>query len=755
MGTFNDGDSGSSIRTKINTAIQKTEGTSAISTIDVDGGAIDGVTLGTNSAVTEAQIDNVNVNGNAISTTNTNGNLEFDPNGSGKAVFKGNSTKGAGQFVLNCEQNSHGITIKGPPHSAAASYTLTLPNTDGSANEVLKTDGSGNLDWVAQSSGISNVVDDTTPQLGGDLDTNSNSIKFGDRSSSGVNELIFGAGDDLKIFHGTNNHSQIVEGGSGNLQIYASNLQLKSNAGADYLLATDGGSVELYHNSNKKAETTSTGLTVTGTVAATAFSGDGSSLTGISASLSGNMAGDIASNGHEIKFADSGAADENRLTFGASDDLEIYHDGSNSYIVEGGTGDLRLQAANLAVQNTFGQAMLEANNGGGVNLYHNTSLKASTLSDGLSVRGQLKIQNSSGTTQYTLPAGDGSASQVLQTDGSGTISFATISGGSPDLFAESYDGSSTKPSASGSQNAVAIGVSASASSHDTIAIGESSTASATKALAIGYNSFSSGGGAGTAVGHTAYVNTGTYANAFGHNSYSTGQDAVAIGQARAQGTDSLAAVISTNSSSYGAGSAGNGIALGRNAKSTGARATAIGFESVSSGIDSHAFGRGATASSENAFAFGYKANANVLGCFAFSAGIFGAEGDAQGRQYILRADTTDATATVLTTDNGSASVFNCPRVDSDTVITFDGVVTATQNGAQAYAGWKVEGLIVSDGGTVTMAASTVTAIQNTPNWGMTVTADDSNNILKITGTGEAAHNIRWVANIRTVETTYA
>ena len=294
MGTFNDGDSGSSIRTKINTAIQKTEGTSAISTIDVDGGAIDGVTIGTNSAVTDLRVDNLKADGNTISTTNTNGNLEFDPNGSGKAVFKGNSTKGAGQFILNCEQNSHGITIKGPPHSAAASYTLTLPNTDGNADQVLKTDGSGNLDWVAQSGG---------------------------------------------------------------------------------------------------------------------------------GSLSGNMAGDIASNGHEIKFADSGAADENRLTFGASDDLEIYHDGSNSYIVEGGTGDLRLQAANLAVQNTFGQAMLEANNGGGVNLYYNTSLKASTLTDGLSVRGQLKIQNSGGATQYTLPAADGSANQVLQTNGSGTHFF--------------------------------------------------------------------------------------------------------------------------------------------------------------------------------------------------------------------------------------------------------------------------------------------------------------------------------------------
>lgn len=97
---------------------------------------------------------NLDVNGNAVVST-ANGNIELNPNGTGVVIFKGNATKGAGQFKLNCEQNSHGIVIKGPPHSAGASYTLTLPDTDGAANEVLKTDGSGNLDWVAQSGGSS------------------------------------------------------------------------------------------------------------------------------------------------------------------------------------------------------------------------------------------------------------------------------------------------------------------------------------------------------------------------------------------------------------------------------------------------------------------------------------------------------------------------------------------------------------------------------------------------------------------------
>lgn len=62
-------------------------------------------------------------------------------------VVKGDSTNGSGQITLNCENNSHGIKIKGPPHSAGANYTLTLPNDAGTANQTLNTDGSGSLSW--------------------------------------------------------------------------------------------------------------------------------------------------------------------------------------------------------------------------------------------------------------------------------------------------------------------------------------------------------------------------------------------------------------------------------------------------------------------------------------------------------------------------------------------------------------------------------------------------------------------------------
>jgi hypothetical protein len=61
----------------------------APSTIDINAGTIDGVTLGTNSAVTEAQIDNININGNTITSTNTDGNIVLDPNGTGSISLAG------------------------------------------------------------------------------------------------------------------------------------------------------------------------------------------------------------------------------------------------------------------------------------------------------------------------------------------------------------------------------------------------------------------------------------------------------------------------------------------------------------------------------------------------------------------------------------------------------------------------------------------------------------------------------------------
>ena len=71
------------------------------------------------------------------------GPVNFDDN----VIIKGDSTNGSGKLTLNCENNSHGVHIKGPPHSAAATYTLTLPNNTGTNGQLLTTNGSGTLTW--------------------------------------------------------------------------------------------------------------------------------------------------------------------------------------------------------------------------------------------------------------------------------------------------------------------------------------------------------------------------------------------------------------------------------------------------------------------------------------------------------------------------------------------------------------------------------------------------------------------------------
>ena len=95
----------------------------------------------------------LDVQANEINTSTSNGNIKLNPNGSGVVEVKGDGGSNDGTIQLNCSQNSHGVKIKSPAHSAAASYTLTLPPTDGSVDQVLSTDGNGVLDWVNQTGG--------------------------------------------------------------------------------------------------------------------------------------------------------------------------------------------------------------------------------------------------------------------------------------------------------------------------------------------------------------------------------------------------------------------------------------------------------------------------------------------------------------------------------------------------------------------------------------------------------------------------
>jgi hypothetical protein len=92
----------------------------------------------------------------------------------------------------------------------------------------------------------------------------------------------FGDGQDLLIFHNSTD-SIIRDNGTGDLFIEGGNrIKMTNPTGIEtYAVFNQDGAVELWYDNSKKLETTGSGVTVTGTAYATAFSGDGSALTGI------------------------------------------------------------------------------------------------------------------------------------------------------------------------------------------------------------------------------------------------------------------------------------------------------------------------------------------------------------------------------------------------------------------------------------------------------------------------------------------
>ena len=91
--------------------------------------------------------------------------------------------------------------------------------------------------------------------------------------------------------------------------------------------------------------------------------------------------------------------DNNKAIFGAGSDLQIYHDGSRSIIQDNGTGNLRIQANNLELNNADNsENYLFAANNGAVTLYYDNDPKISTSTTGVILTGSIAVDNGEGIT---------------------------------------------------------------------------------------------------------------------------------------------------------------------------------------------------------------------------------------------------------------------------------------------------------------------------------------------------------------------
>jgi len=249
------------------------------------------------------------------------GDLDMNSNSISSGVLGVKNEGTQSEIRLYCESgNAHYAAIKAPLHSDfSGNIAFTMPGVDGTANQVLKTDGSGNLGWVSQSSG-------------------------GGGSGGGAASSVSNDTGHLYIVNATGNDD--------------SNIYIQAVSGENSIVCNDDSGVELYYNASWRLTTSSTGFTVNGT--------------GL-----GNFK----------------ANDSQYLTVGTGDDFQIYHDETNTYL-DNNTGHIYIRnnvndddGGNIYIQAKSGENSIACNDDSSVSLYYDDSWRFATSSSGFTVNG--------------------------------------------------------------------------------------------------------------------------------------------------------------------------------------------------------------------------------------------------------------------------------------------------------------------------------------------------------------------------------
>ena len=180
---------------------------------------------------------------------------------------------------------------------------------------------------------------------------NGASINGGDSTGTANNRIKLGLSNDLQIYH-DGSHSYVADSGTGNLYIQSNHLNIDTDHGEEMVNCIKDGAVQLYYDNSKKFETDSNGVTVTGRILSLDNGANGiQSRATNTQTTDTNRAFKVRNNSDTDTFSISYKGnvflpDNNKINFGASNDLQIYHDGSQSVIKDSGTGQLLIQGEN-------------------------------------------------------------------------------------------------------------------------------------------------------------------------------------------------------------------------------------------------------------------------------------------------------------------------------------------------------------------------------------------------------------------------
>ena len=214
-------------------------------------------------------IGTITLSGTTHTLTTTDGTLS---DGMFKVLVLGGSPSGTNTITISPNDQQKLYFVKNDSGQTATFTQGSGANVsvDNGKSKIIFADGAGTGAAVTDfslnlaTSGLTEVVQDTTPQLGGDLDANGNDINFGDNDKA-----QFGAGNDLQIYH-NGTFSRIQDTGTGDFYIQGTDIIFTDGTGAEvYGTFTLNGAAEFRYDNSTKIATTSTGVEVTGTAIAT------------------------------------------------------------------------------------------------------------------------------------------------------------------------------------------------------------------------------------------------------------------------------------------------------------------------------------------------------------------------------------------------------------------------------------------------------------------------------------------------------
>jgi len=247
--------------------------------------------------------------------------------------------------------------------------TTFVGNLTGNVTGTLQTAAQTNITSVGSLSSL--VVTGGITATGGNVVMN-------DSSGSSANRIKLGTSQDLSLYHdGTDS---IISNATGDLYINntggssddvhiqaADDILLRPQGGENGIKVIGDGAVELYHNNSKRLETDANGIHVT----------------------------------TNVHLPDNGV-----LEIGTDSDLQLYHDGSNSYIKDTGTGVLVVNSNQMHFNNAANdENMIKATENGAVELYYDNVKKFETTSTGANFTvgsGEVDINSTGSGTQHSL-----------------------------------------------------------------------------------------------------------------------------------------------------------------------------------------------------------------------------------------------------------------------------------------------------------------------------------------------------------------